>query len=335
MDTFARFMRTTGKLRFFLPLGLILIALGIVVLVVTPKNLVEGTGVVTAVESVTEDEPDGVIRERFEVRFTYTVDGKEYTGEFTLDEAPGIGSAVTVYYDPAKPETVANAKDMGVFGIGMIVVGVISAAFAVLSTVKSVKKNRRIDAQTTTAPVAPLPKEQLTEYYVSHDGNTLKPGYIVEDGARKVIFEAPMTKQAMVGDRVFTFTDHTTGRSVEHRVGHTVTSGFSDEMFSTTSSFKFDGQNVWDVIHSRGVRISTDLFSGLPKKVTYTLSRGGRFFATVETAGKYVHEEDAEAHAVNIPVGRYYYRVWTRESDWETLFLTIFAISETEQPFVE
>ena len=38
---------------------------------------------------------------------------------------------------------------------------------------------------------------------------------------------------------------------------------------------------------------------------------------------------------MNIPVGRYYYRVWTNSNDFETLFLTIFAISETEQAVVE
>jgi hypothetical protein len=34
-------------------------------------------------------------------------------------------------------------------------------------------------------------------------------------------------------------------------------------------------------------------------------------------------------------VGRYYYRIWTDTDDLETLFLTVFAISETEQAVVE
>ena len=36
-----------------------------------------------------------------------------------------------------------------------------------------------------------------------------------------------------------------------------------------------------------------------------------------------------------IPAGRYYYRVRKNSEDLDTLFLTIFAVSETEQAVVE
>ena len=49
----------------------------------------------------------------------------------------------------------------------------------------------------------------------------------------------------------------------------------------------------------------------------------------------YVHEDEAEQHRVNVPIGRYYYRVWTNTEDLDSLFLTVFAISETEQTVVE
>ena len=84
----------------------------------------------------------------------------------------------------------------------------------------------------------------------------------------------------------------------------------------------------------RGIRIQTNMTSKFPNMV-YTIGRNGQFMATVETCGKYVHEEDAAEHKLNIPVGRYYYRVWTNETDLEDLFLTVFAISETEQTVVE
>jgi hypothetical protein len=34
-------------------------------------------------------------------------------------------------------------------------------------------------------------------------------------------------------------------------------------------------------------------------------------------------------------VGRYYFRCWTEEDNIELLFLTVFAISETEQAVVD
>ena len=337
-----RFFRTTGKLRFFLPLAVILIVMGVLMIKMSPDKYEETTGVVTEVNEYTELDSDNKEVTYYEEKFTYTVNGKEYNNSFDgLAEKPAVGDVIKVYYDPDAPEFVSNTKNTRTIGYIMIGVGIAALLFAVLSTVKAVKKNRELDEKIKTAAgtdsmpvVTPLPKEQLTEYYVSYDGVTLKPGYIVEDKFRNVIFAAPMTKNAAVGNRIFTFKDMKTGRTTDHEVGHTFTQSYNDEFFSTTSSVKFDGVNIWDLLHDRGIRIATDLHSIFPR-VTYTVSRNGRFFATVETSGKYVHEEDAAMHKVNVPVGRYYYRCWTNENDIELLFLTVFAISETEQAVVE
>ena len=156
----------------------------------------------------------------------------------------------------------------------------------------------------------------------------------MDDKDRNLLYEAPMTKQAMVGDRTFTFTNHVTGETREHAVGHTFTQTYNDEFFSVSSSFKFDGKDIWDLIHGQGVYIKTDLTSKFPK-LTYYVAQNGKYLATIETSGQWVHEEDAEQHSVNIPVGRYYYRVWSNTEDLDLLFLIVFAISETEQTMVE
>ena len=121
---------------------------------------------------------------------------------------------------------------------------------------------------------------------------------------------------------------------MEHEVGHVVSQTFNDEFFSASSRFRFDGKDIWDALHERGLRIQTDLHSILPR-VRYILSLNGRFFAVAETSSKYVHEEEEAAHKLAIPVGRYYYRCWTNEQDLDLLFLAIFAISETDQAVVE
>ena len=120
----------------------------------------------------------------------------------------------------------------------------------------------------------------------------------------------------------------------EHEVGHIVTESFNDEYFSASSSFKFDGKNIWDVLHERGLRLSTDLRSRFPN-ISYDVSRNGRPFARIESCSKYVHEDEEAQHKLVLPIGRYYYRFWTDSSDFETLFLTIFAVSESEQTIVE
>ena len=333
----ARFMRNTGPVRFFLPLGIILVIMGIFFIATTPKQYAE---VIAATTDLREYEENG--KTYFEQDFIYIVDGKEYYGTFTgLDDAFPPGAGIEVYYDPSNPENYSNTKHTGIIGIGTLIAGLLALIYSVYGTVKAFRKSKELDEQTKAAAgttempvITPVSKDLLTEYYVSHDGKTLSPGYIVEDAARKVIYEAPMTKNNLIGNRIFTFTNHVTGKTVEHEVGHTMTTQMNDEFFSTVSTVKFDGKDIWDVLHDSGIRISTDLHSKFPS-VIYTVSLNGKFFATINTSSQYVHEEDAAQHKVNIPVGRYYYRCWTNESDLDLLFLTVFAISETEQAVVE
>ena len=156
----------------------------------------------------------------------------------------------------------------------------------------------------------------------------------MEDADRKVIFEGKMTKNNPIGARLFEFRNHLTGSTAEHEVGHTVTATQGNEFFSVKSSFKFDGRDVWDTLHEKGLRLRTDLRSKFPR-MTYDAARNGAAFAKIETSSIYVHEDEEAAHAAAIPAGSMYYRVWTNSNDFDTLFLTVFAISETEQAIVE
>ncbi len=333
----ARFFRNSGPMRFFIPLGLILIVMGIIMLINTPAEYRETQGVITNVSSY-KDEEDTL----YDVDFDYTVDGKTYTGAFSgLKDQPSVGETVTVYYNPEQPESASNTKHTGIISIVMIAAGAAALVLSTVFSLKAFRKSRELDekvkasAGTNEVPVVtPIPREQLTEYYVSFDGNSLKPGYFVEDKSRKVVYEAPMTKNAAIGNRIFTFTNHVTNETAEHEVGHTATTSYSNEFFSVRSWFRFDGENIWDVLHNRGIRIDTDMLSSLPKFI-YTVSLNGRFFATIETSGRFVHEEDAAEHKLNIPVGKYYYRCWTNENDLDLLFLTVFALSETDQTIAE
>lgn len=331
----ARFMRNTGNLRVFLPLGLILIVVGVIMYMNSPSKYAETTAKITNVNEYKNNDNETV----YDYDLEFTVDGKTYTSIFAaMPDKKNVGDTVTIYYDPANPESTSNTKHTGMISVVMAVAGVAMVVFSVLSTVKKVQKSRELDAKTRPADgnvrVAPLPKDQLTEYYVAFDGSTLKPGYTVEDKNRKVVYEMTMTKQALVGARTFEFRNKLTGRTQEHAVGHTTTVSYNNEIFSQTSWFSIDGKNVWDVLHEQGVRIDTDIASKFPKMI-YTMSQNGRFFATIETSSMYIHEEDEAQHKIRIPYGKWYYRCWTNEQNLDLLFLTVFAISETEQAVVE
>ena len=334
----ARLMRNSGPARVLVPIGIILIVFGIIMFLFRPAGeLVETVGTVT---SVTEATTDGDGKE-YDVGFSYTVDGREYQNVFpNLTGTFSIGDAIKVFYDSENPGNVANTKNGGFIAPVLIILGVLAIAYGISRSARAFKKSADLDQ---TAPGAGAPPVDfhgfktapgVTEYYCRFDGNNLKPGYIIEDAARAVLFEGTMTKNALVGARTFTFTDHTTGSVKEHEVGHIVTESFNDEYFSASSSFKFDGKNIWDVLHERGLRLSTDLRSRFPN-ISYDVSRNGRPFARIEACSKYVHEDEEAQHKLVLPIGRYYYRFWTDSSDFETLFLTIFAVSESEQTIVE
>ena len=222
-----------------------------------------------------------------------------------------------------------------------IAAGIVAAAAGIFLTARAFRKSRELDAAVPNGGAFPALEfadfknaPDVTEYYFRFDGNSLRPGYILEDAAGKPVFEGKMLKNSLVGARKFEFRDHVSGSVTPHNVGHTMTSVMNNEFFSVRSSFRFDGQNVWDVLHGRGLRMTTDLHSSFPKLV-YEVARNGEPFARFESSSVWVHEEDEAAHGPAVPAGSMFYRVWTNSDDFDTLFLTVFAVSETGQAVVE
>ena len=328
---FAQIMRNSGPARFFVPVGIILIVVGIILAGMKTDNYLKTTGTVTEVrEGMIEDN-----KQLYDADVTYTVNGKTYTLEL-VDRYEGdkVGDTVDVYYNPENPEQSTNAKVGSVLPIVMIGAGALATVAGIFLTVKAFKKSKSLNE--TAVPQARFDgfKESgVTEYYFRWDGNTFKPGYLIEDADRKVLFEGQMLKNALVGARTFAFTNRLTGKTEEHEIGHTVSQSFDNEAFSMSSWFKIDGENIWDVLHGRGLRMRTNLFSSLPN-IAYDVSKDGAPYAQIESAGRYVHEDEAAMHSVNIPTGRHF-RCWTNSNDFETLFLTMFAIAETNQLMTE
>ena len=330
----ARFMRNSGPARALLPVGIILVIFGLIMV------LMDTGGYEPAVARITSVVPSS--DNGYDVGFTYTVNGKTYESSF--DDISGefeVGGTMDIYYDPEEPGNVSNSRGGKLGGLAIIFAGVLVGAYGIRRSAKAFRKSKELSETAPGGGIIPEAdfagyKERpgVTEYYFRFDGNSLKPGYIIEDGMRNVIFEGKMTKNALIGERTFEFTDHASGSVTSHEVGHTVTETFNNEFFSVSSWFKFDGKNIWDVLHERGLRMVTDLRSMFPSFV-YDVSLEGRPFAHIETCSIYVHEEDELSHKIVIPAGKMYYRFWTGSSDFELLFLTIFAISETEQTIVE
>ena len=165
-------------------------------------------------------------------------------------------------------------------------------------------------------------------YYFHPDGNGLKQGFLMEDGNDTLVYEAKCLKMSLFGPALFEFTNHRTGRSEEHKIGHTITTEHSGpltvEILSTKSHFKFDGRKIWDYLHVQGVRIDSHL-SGGSLGMTYRVSLRGTEIATIATAS---------GKNSKFPLTtRYAQHVTCEESDLDLVFLTAFAIARTEQTF--
>jgi len=330
-------MRNSGPARFLIPIGLALIVFGGIMLGFDFSSYEETTGSITAVAEDRDEDNHTV----YDVSFTYTVDGKKYEGSFEdLGGEYATGEDIAVFYDPENPNAITNSKTSVFTAPVMIVAGAAAVAFGTLQTVRAFRKSRELEQSASGEYVPSADFEAfkhavgVKEYYSRFDGVKLKPGYILEDADRRTLFEGKMLKNNPVGARRFEFSNHRTGAVTEHEVGHTTTVTYNNEFFSEKSWFKFDGRNIWDVLHERGLRMKTDLHSRFPY-VLYDVTKDGEAFARIETSSAYLYEEEEAKHKVVIPFGSYYYKIWTNSDDLELVFLAVFAISETEQTVVE
>ena len=163
-------------------------------------------------------------------------------------------------------------------------------------------------------------------YLFLPEGKMMKQGYVLKDDAGNAVCEAKVLKQPLFGAAVIEFVNHLTGKSEEHKVGHTVTtetSGGMGEVLSTKSRFKFDGENIWDFLHGKGIRIDSN-FSGNKLGMTYTVTLKGQPFATLASTTPGGKSLLTSSHC---------YDVTAEEDDLDLAFVVAFAIARTDQTF--
>lgn len=164
-------------------------------------------------------------------------------------------------------------------------------------------------------------------YHLKPTLKSIKQGTTLEDESGKVVCEAKMTKFKLFGASPFEFTNNITNTKEEHKVGKTLTQEESGVVgfFSRKSSFKYDGENIWDYLHKKGIRIESKMQSG-KLGMTYNVSFEGKEMATITSSspkGKSFITTDM------------YYDVTCEEKDLDLVFLVAFAISRTEQLYYD
>lgn len=329
-------LRSLNKARvsvFLIVTAAVLIALGVVLTGLGGRELVSVEAQIEEINLVSSyyDVQDHTEHDEYEVIVSYTVDGVEYTSPLNrYSSSFEVGDKVTAYYEPGDCENLTN--DPGILNIIMFALGGLALVFGVKGIVSSAKsgKERRERAEAEAdMPAEYVPGEGAVKYYFGFDKNVTHQGHIMEDEQRRAVYEAVMRKNKLVGCYEFDFIDHLSCTSTPHSVGHTVNSRAG---LMQTGTFSFDGENVWDVIHSKGISIKTELKGG-GIGVKYVLKQNGLPFALVSSCGIKLHEEDAERAGAlgNVPASGFYRIVCDEGCDIDALFLTVFAIARSEQ----
>ena len=154
---------------------------------------------------------------------------------------------------------------------------------------------------------------------------TIKEGFTLVDENDTLIYKGQMTKFSLFTAAPYSFTNYITNKTEEHKIGKTVTATESGigEMFSTSSSFKYDGEKIWDYLHNKGIRINSTISTD-KLGMTYEISFEGNMIATIKTSSP---------KGKSFVTTGMYYDVICCEKDLDLVFLVAFSIAKTEQTF--
>ena len=150
MNKFAAFLRDYSFARFFLPLGILLIAFGIFFFgsVQRTKNFPQTEGTVSRVELHQEGYSDreGYHEATYISFVKYTVDGKEYEGEYGVFPEMKTGEKVKLAYNPADPADISQPHSIWL-PIAMMAGGAAALVGGVVSIIRTRNKRQALKAQ--------------------------------------------------------------------------------------------------------------------------------------------------------------------------------------------
>ena len=144
------------------------------------------------------------------------------------------------------------------------------------------------------------------------------------------IFEAHLVKGRIFGASDFEFLDSKSKKTMTHKVGKTVTkqsgTGFNNSPIKivTSSSFKFDGQDVFEYLQSRGYTLKLTKTHLLNPELT--LYKAGAAVATLTQNVK----GPRQANVSGIGGSQRNTEITTESTDYEALLLAAFLISRVE-----
>ena len=170
--------------------------------------------------------------------------------------------------------------------------------------------------------------------YYFHWTGKMNQSYVLETLERKPVFEAICDHIGVFTPYRYTFVNHITGNSEEHKVSHTVTTssgnGIGDISFSTitSSKFKIDGVDIWEIIKNNYGYSLQPKRDGL--KINYDILKDGAPIAYLEAAGTNILKDGANSKLGDKLPGRGLFKVSCEEADVEGVFNVCFCLARVE-----
>jgi len=330
------FIRKYKQLTFYIGLLIVGIVFAIVGVISLSKPKVDGIEVEAKIVDI-EKEDMGTNADGYtEFSYTVYVDYTDKEGnEHSRIEYPGhddemvVGDIITVEYDPNNPEILVNDSLLG--DIIILVVGLGAACLSIIKIISTIKKKdinefNKVDMNNVSASKIESiknNKEEEREYYFHYTG-TVNQSYILETMDRKPVYEARCDKVGIVSKNRFTFINHLTGKETEHLVSHVLTESYDN--FVTSSKFKIDDVNVWDILGKEGYSLDPH-FNGF--KSYFDIYHYGVKVAKIELAGTKSYKEGASKILGDAPI-KGMFKVYSKDSDIDMVFLCAFILSKVE-----
>ena len=311
-------------------LAVIALGVGVYFTFFQSKGYEKAEATIVSIENDPDSIPDADTENdvRRIVTVKYTVGGREYTTQLDSDSPSyEVGKTVKIMYDPKNPEKITSSKGFGVY---LMIAGAVILLLVVGLTVKKkidVKKLKEAQGETVYAPSE---QGEERELYFLTDLGTPKYGHRIEDRNRSVLYEAKMTKFTLAGPFGFDFIDHEHGTTRAHLVGHQEETDWNSFLIDNHYTFSLDGEDVWKHLKRNGVKVESRFAQGKVLFPSYTVSRDGAEIGRIEASSQYVHEEDAEEHAIadKVPIPGFY-RIFTSEKNLDLLFVVALAFARS------
>ena len=151
MNKLFTIFRESSVARFFIPAGVFLIIFGVIVFIINTQNRdyieIDATVVSKEIDEAEHVDADGnVVSTTYVISVKYIVDEKEYNTNLYSQPEYKIGDKITIYYNPSDPSQITQSKSL-ILPIVIIALGVASLAGGIMSSVKTIKKYKRMREQ--------------------------------------------------------------------------------------------------------------------------------------------------------------------------------------------